>query len=81
MSEKLTVLLRKEAARNAQMQGDKDHQTNRRRKTFRYRNHILTAAADRIEKLETELNNRECYGEWCGKGHDCLCKACEWKAK
>ena len=35
----------------------------------------------RIKELETELVSRECYGEWCGKGHDCLCPACEWKAK
>ena len=57
MSEELTVLLRKEAARNARMQGDKEHQTNQRRKTFRFRNHILTAAADRIEKLEATLSD------------------------
>ena len=47
--------LRREAARNAQMQGDKDHQTNRRRKTFRGRNHLFTKAADHIEKLDSEL--------------------------
>lgn len=53
MSE-LTDWCRTEAARNAQMQGDKGHQTNRRRKTFRYRNHMLTAAADRIAELENQ---------------------------
>jgi hypothetical protein len=46
---------RKEAARNARMQGDKEHQTNQRRKTFRHRNHMLIAVADRIEELENAL--------------------------
>jgi hypothetical protein len=55
MSE-LTDWCRKEAARNARMQGDKEHQTNQRRKTFRYRNHMLVAVADRIEELEKALN-------------------------
>ena len=42
---------RKESNRNAQMQGDKIH-TARRRKTFRYRNHMLAAVANNLE-LET----------------------------
>lgn len=37
----------KEADRNARMQGDKK-QTNRRRKTFRYRNHMLLAVAEKL---------------------------------
>lgn len=57
MSE-LIEMLRKEASRNARMQGDKKHQTNRRRKTFRGRNHLFTKAADRIEELETELSDQ-----------------------
>jgi len=43
--------LRQEAGRNAQMQGDKEHQTNRRRKTFRGRNRLFTEAASTIEDL------------------------------
>lgn len=54
MNETLVDQLRKEAIRNAQMQGDKEHQTNRRRNTFRYRNHLFTKAANRIEELEKE---------------------------
>ena len=55
MSDKLIEQLRKEAARNAQMQGDKEHQTNRRRKTFRGRNRLFTKAADRIDELDRNL--------------------------
>ena len=43
--------LRQEAGRNAKMQGDKEHQTNRRRKTFRGRNRLFTEAANNIEDL------------------------------
>jgi len=52
----LVKQLRKEAARNAQMQGDKEHQTNRRRKTFRGRNRLFTKAADRIAELEARID-------------------------
>ena len=47
--------LRKEAARNAEMQGDKDKHTNHRRKTFRFRNHLFTEAADKIESLRNTI--------------------------
>jgi hypothetical protein len=67
------------------MQGDKEHQTNRRRKTFRYRNHILTAAADRIAKFE----GIPCYFSWWldDSAHNCQtppipetpCPACQLK--
>ena len=49
----LVQRLRKEAGRCALMQGDKETHTNRRRKTFRYRNHLFTNAADRIEALQS----------------------------
>jgi hypothetical protein len=51
-NDELITWCRKEAARNAQMQGDKENRTNRRRKTFRYRNHMLAAVADRFKKLD-----------------------------
>ena len=47
--------LRKEAARNAEMQGDKDKHTNHRRKTFRFRNHLFNTAADQIESLRNTI--------------------------
>ena len=40
----------------------------------------LKAEREKVKELEAELSERECYGEWCGKGHDCLCPACKWKA-
>lgn len=58
--------LRTEAARNARLQGDKGHQTNRRRKTFRYRNHILTKAANLLEQL-VPYTSHELGCKWNGK--------------
>ena len=49
--------LRTEAARNAEMQGDRDKHTNHRRKTFRFRNHLFTEAADLIESLQAKNKN------------------------
>lgn len=48
----VVLWLRSEAGRNAMMQGDKEHQTNQRRKVFRGRNHMLTKAANHIEELD-----------------------------
>lgn len=50
---------------------------------------IAEAEVERLEKrnaeLEAELQNRECYGEWCGKSPSKkdkgLCPACDWKDK
>jgi len=57
--------LRTEAARNAEMQGDRDKHTNHRRKTFRFRNHLFTDAADLIESLQGD-NKRltKMIGTW-----------------
>ena len=44
---------KKESNRNAKMQGEKHH-TNRRRKAFRYRNHMFIAVADRLEAAESK---------------------------
>ncbi len=55
MTDNLVDRLRKEAARNARMQGDKEHQTNRRRKTFRGRNRLFTEAADHITELKAQV--------------------------
>lgn len=68
-SKELTDWCKKEAARNAKMQGDKDHQTARRRNTFRHRNHMLIAVADKIEELdklwtEATLTSME-FGKKC----------------
>jgi hypothetical protein len=49
--------LRKEANRNAQMQGDKAHQSNQRRKTFRGRNRLFTHSANRLTELESLLRD------------------------
>ena len=51
-NDELIEWCRKEAARQGQMQGDKENQTARRRKTFRYRNHMLRAVGDRFTELE-----------------------------
>ena len=51
----LVDLLLKEAKRNAKMQGDKEHQTNQRRKTFRFRNHLFTKAANEITRLNEQV--------------------------
>jgi hypothetical protein len=49
----------KEATRNAQLQGDKPNHSARRRKTFRWRNHMLTAVANRIKVLEAGIKSVE----------------------
>ena len=70
----LVQYLREEAARNAQLQGDKEHQTNRRRKTFRYRNHMLTKCADELEAL----GNLQCrlYNSGYHAGHEDTVESC-----
>lgn len=55
-SEKLIEGLRKEANRNAKLQGDKSQNTSRRRRTFWYRNHLFTNAANKIKELEAQLD-------------------------
>ena len=60
----LVKWLRQEAWRNARIQSDKEHQTNRRRKTFRGRNVMLTQAADRIAELEAQLAELTARVKW-----------------
>ena len=45
---------RQESSRFAQMQGDKNN-TNQRRKSFRFRNHMLAKVADRLEAAEATI--------------------------
>ena len=61
-----------ESNRNAAMQGDKDHQTNRRRKTFRYRNHMFTELANRLEEAEHQLRDIEANLTCC-EHRECKC--------
>ena len=55
---------RQESSRFAQMQGDKNN-TNQRRKSFRFRNHMLAKIADRLEEAEATINKvHELLEEW-----------------
>ena len=59
--------LRTEAARNAEMQGDRDKHTKPRNLKFRFRNHLFTEAADLIEFLQGELKAAEALSAHQGK--------------